>query len=154
MELKPRHLRAIELLAATDLRKGQVAAAVGVSRGTIARWLKDKAFRAELALRRQLLPYHLDGLRMEAARRALTDLVERLGRPHHKAPLKELMRVLGQLVGDDFARAYPQLAPAGRAEAQPSAASEGDTNGEKAPNAPSRLGNADSASQGPQSVQH
>jgi len=137
MELKPRHLRAIELLAGTDLRKGQVAAAVGVSRGTITRWLKDKAFRAELALRRQLLPYHLDGLRMEAARRALTDLVERLGRPHPKAPLKELMRVLEQLVGEDFNRACPLPPPAGGTRAQPSAASEGDPPSEKAPNPPS-----------------
>jgi len=116
MELRPRHLRAIALLAGSDLEKREVASAVGVSRGTLSRWLKDRAFRAELALRRELLPYRLDGLRMEAARRALTDLVERLGRPYSKVPLKELMRLLGQLVGDDFARACPQPPPDARPE--------------------------------------
>jgi len=126
MELRPRHFRAIELLAGTDLEKREVASAVGVSRATLSRWLRDKAFRAELALRRELLPYRLDGLRMEAARRGLVDLVERLGRTHCKPTLKELMGVLGQLVGKDFARACPQPPPAGRREEQPSVPGEGE----------------------------
>ena len=129
MELRPRHFRAIELLAATDLEKREVASAVGVSRGTLTRWLRDKAFQQELALRRELLPCRLEALRMQAARRALMDLVDRLTVRFDRAPMKEVTQLLGQLVSEDFEFARP--AASAVAEAQPSALSAADADAEK-----------------------
>ena len=114
MELRPKHLRAIDLLARTDLGTTQVAAMAGVNRSTLGRWLKDKAFAEELAFRRDLLPYHLDGLRVSAAREVLRSILGQLDFKWDRMPVTELMEVLKGLVGKEFDRARPiEPAPLG-----------------------------------------
>jgi hypothetical protein len=105
MELRPRHLRAIELLIGTDLNFTGVAAAVGVSTYTLRKWRRDPDFRRERDRRRDVLPHRMHLLRMETARRLLQDVICRLIRADEKLPLKEVSAMLAQLVGADFSRA-------------------------------------------------
>ena len=105
MVLRPRHLRAIALLVETDLLQKDVAAEVGVSPRTIGRWIKDETFAAELTRRREVQPYCIDGLRLEAARAILCDLAQRVESGEARIPAKEIPQLLTQLVGREFERA-------------------------------------------------
>jgi len=105
MELRPKHLRAIELLAGTDLQKQHVAGEIGVAPRTLGRWLKDRAFREELTRQRKVQAFRIDGLRMEATHDALRDVVDRFETGGDKPPIKEITQLLDRLVGGDFARA-------------------------------------------------
>ena len=106
MVLRPKHLRAIALLVGTDLEKQHVAAEVGIAPQTLTRWLKDSAFREELARRREVQPYRMDGLRMQAARHALMDVVARFRSDEDKPSMREVTHLLDRLVGDDLRRAH------------------------------------------------
>ena len=113
MDIRPRHLRAIGLLASTDMLKREVAAAVGVNPATLGRWCRDEAFRKEIERRQQVLPEQLDVLRLEAAKRALQRASWELDNKYAHLPLSGLGTVLERLVGRDFARALPtQFDPA------------------------------------------
>ena len=107
MVLRPKHLRAMDLLASTDLLKREVASAVGVSANTLGRWCKDASFCEELARRRLLQPEQIDVLRLQAARSALTRVVRRLDSGYAGPSIREISQLLGRLVGDDFTRALP-----------------------------------------------
>lgn len=120
MILRPKHFRTIELLTGTDLRHGEIARRVGVSSRTLCRWLADGRFRAALECRRRLLPFHIEGLRLETARKLLLDVQRRLEAGEEKIPLKEVTQLLARLVGDNFDRvpdepptegAVPKLTP-------------------------------------------
>jgi len=102
MILRPRHFRAIELLAGTDLRQWEVARRVGVSRRTLGHWLKKETFRAELARRRELLPCRLNSLRLHTARMLLVHVLDRLKDGEERLPIKEMTQLLARLAGDDL----------------------------------------------------
>ena len=103
MVLRPRHFRAIELLVGTDLLQRDVAREVGVTRRTLGGWLKDDAFRAELARRRDAMPSRLEGLRMQTVRSLLLNAIRRLDADEEKPPLKEITQLLARVAGDEFA---------------------------------------------------
>ena len=65
--LKPRQRKALEILV-TSGEVGQAAAAANVSRQTIAKWLKDDAFKQALK--------DADGLALEALARSLLGMAE------------------------------------------------------------------------------
>ena len=102
MILRPRHFRAIELLAGTDLLQQEVAEQVGVSRRTLGHWLKHEAFRAELARRRELLPCRLNTLRLHTARMLLVHVLDRLKDGEERLPIKEMTQLLARLAGDEL----------------------------------------------------
>jgi hypothetical protein len=97
MLLRPKHLKAIELLASSDLSTADVAAVVGVSLRTLQRWLRKAEFRSELARGRGSLPYSFDGLVSRTARLLLIDIVRRLEAGGEKLPIKEVTALLAQL---------------------------------------------------------
>jgi AcrR family transcriptional regulator len=97
MLLRPKHLKAIELLASSDLSTADVAAEVGVSLRTLQRWLKDPDFRSEFARGRGSLPYSFDGLVARTSRLLLIDIVRRLEVGEEKLPIKEVTALLAQL---------------------------------------------------------
>jgi transcriptional regulator with XRE-family HTH domain len=100
MILRPKHLRAIEILAGSDLTLDEAAREVGVSRRTISRWLANGAFRAELVRVRPALSYSFEGLRARTTRLLLMDIVRRLETGGEKLPLKEMTALLAQLMGE------------------------------------------------------
>jgi transposase-like protein len=115
-------MKAVELLVSTDLTKGEVAAAVGVSTETLRRWRKDPDFRDELRYHRDLRPDRMHCLRMEAARKLLQDVICRMIKAEERVPLKDVTALLERLVGPDFDRAMlPPAAgePSGQAEEEP-----------------------------------
>lgn len=103
MVLRPRHFRAIEFLVGTDWLQRDVARQVGVTRRTLGHWLKDEAFQAELARRRDAMPSRLEGLRMQTVRSLLTNVIRRLDANDEKPPLKEITQLLARVAGDEFA---------------------------------------------------
>ena len=98
MVLRPRHFKAMALLAGTDLLQRDVARQVGVTPRTLGHWLKDEAFQAELARRRDAMPCRLDGLRMQTARTLLLNVIGRLDAGEEKIPLKEITQLLVQVL--------------------------------------------------------
>ena len=113
MILRPRHFRAIELLTGTDLTQYETAREVGIAPRTLTRWLRQETFRRELEKRRQVLPFHLDGLRVHTARRLLIDVLQRLEAGEEKLPIREITQLVRQ-VADDVDRmrdAEPEVAP-------------------------------------------
>jgi len=109
MILRPVHFRAIELLVGTDLMKKRIAAELGIVARTLSRWLRDETFREELARQQEVQPYHLDGLRLDAARKLLLDIARRLETGEESVPIKEVAQLLAKLVGREFAdRSAPE----------------------------------------------
>ena len=98
MVLRPRHFKAMALLVGTDLLQRDVARQVGVTPRTLGHWLKDEAFQAELARRRDAMPCRLDGLRMQTARTLLLNVIGRLDAGEEKIPLKEITQLLAQVL--------------------------------------------------------
>lgn len=105
--IDPRWDEAIELLIDGRSHK-YVAASVGCHRNTITNWLKDPAFRVELARR--------SDERLAAARRRLavvtTRLVERLGQIAHQAidaAERTPMNRHAQHAARDWLRIYREL---------------------------------------------
>jgi len=100
MILRPKHFKAIEFLAGSDLAQDEIARRVGVSRRTLSRWLADETFNTELVRGRDALPYSFDGLRVRTARLLLLDIVRRLEAHGETLPLKEMTTLLAQLMGE------------------------------------------------------
>lgn len=103
MILRPRHFKAIDLLVGTDLLQRDVAREVGIAPRTFGHWLKDPAFQAELARRREAMPRRLDGLRMQTVRSLLVNVIRRLDDSEENPPLKEITQLLSRVAGDGFA---------------------------------------------------
>ena len=114
MILRPRHMRAIELLASTDMLSRDIAKEVGVCSRTLTEWGRDQDFRDELARRRAARPEMLRALWMDAVSKLLVHTVRALEQGDVKLPLKEMVSLLGRLISKDFGAPRPE--PAGEAE--------------------------------------
>ena len=119
MILRPKHFRAIDLLAGTDTPKGEVAQSVGITRPTLTSWMKDPDFRRELDRVQKLQPHCFAILRMDAGRKLLLNMIDRLEAGEEKLPLREIAQAIGKLVGDQltnssFAPEEPQPAEESR----------------------------------------
>ena len=68
MLLRPRHYKAIELLATTDMTQKAIAKELGAATRTLRKWMKDEEFLSELARRREADPQSFRTLRLSAAR--------------------------------------------------------------------------------------
>ena len=104
MLLRPKHLRAIDLLAHTDLSQCEIAARLHLSRQTLTQWVKDADFRRELARRREVLPHRFESLRRRVTRRVLLEVENCLEVGGERPKVRELTQLLMRLSGETLER--------------------------------------------------
>jgi hypothetical protein len=102
MLLRPKHLRAIDLLAHTDLPRYQVARKLRISRHTLRQWLAAPEFSEELKSRQSVSADSVEGLRLRAARSSLARIAARLQSGVGDMPIHHLTRLLGELSSERF----------------------------------------------------
>jgi DNA-binding transcriptional MerR regulator len=101
-------MRAIELFAATDMTRKEIAKELGVSTRTLRMWMKDEEFLSELARRREIDPQSFRTLRLHAARTLVLQMLRRLQESDEALPIKEVVSLLGRLISKDVAAQSPE----------------------------------------------
>ena len=97
MLLRPKHLRALDLLAHTDLPQYHVARKVRISPRTLRHWLEDPEFSEALKARQAVSADSVEDLRLRAARSSLARITMRLQSGIADVSIADLTRLLGQL---------------------------------------------------------
>lgn len=123
MELRPRHFKAMRLLVGTDMKKKEIAAAVGVTPSTLAKWQGDEEFEVEMGRQYWSQPFRLDALRLSVAERLLYAIESSVNMGRSMPHIGQVAQLLDRLVGKEFSRMLPGAqTPAEPPAADPAAA--------------------------------
>jgi hypothetical protein len=108
MILRPKHMRAIELLATTDMTQKEVAKEMRVGWRTICRWVKDRDFHEALELRQSARPESVAAFAMRGMQMLLADMVIRLRTGEHPS-IKELIGLFDLLQSVKFEKPEEEI---------------------------------------------